>query len=119
MSTVEDVEVLVGSLGGVAEGTTWGNRCWAVGKRNFAWLRPFTKADIRRFGDERIPEPPILAVRTPDLETADGIVSAMECCFTIPHFNGFAAVLVELGRASQDELEDLLEMGWLWAGGEP
>lgn len=32
--------------------------------------------------------------------------------FTIPHFDGYAAVLVRLGRVALDELDELIEDAW-------
>ncbi len=33
--------------------------------------------------------------------------------FTIPHFDGYAAVLIELGRAAPDTVRDALTDGYL------
>lgn len=98
--TFDDVEALVASLPGVTVGTRWGNRTWLVGDTGFAWQRPFSKADLKRFGDEPPPEGPILAVRVESLDAKDALL-AMELpgFFTIPHFNGYAAVLIALRRA--------------------
>ncbi len=41
---------------GVVEGERYGNRAWSVSGKAFAWERPFSKADIRRFGDASPPD---------------------------------------------------------------
>ena len=88
---------LASSLPGVTEGERYGNRSWAVGKKAFAWIRPFTKADIKRFGDEPVPDGPILALATEDLAEKEAILATGQPgVFTIPHFDGYAAYLVQL-----------------------
>src|ERR1700743_1458536 len=67
MATLDEVARLVSDLPEVTEGERFGNRTWSVGSKAFAWDRPFSKADVRRFGDETPPEGPILAVRVGDL----------------------------------------------------
>jgi hypothetical protein len=96
----EDVEAIVAKLPGVTTGAAWGNRTYVLGDRFFAWQRPFSKADLRRFGDETPPSGDILGVRVENLDAKDALL-AMELpgFFTIPHFNGYAAVLIELRRA--------------------
>lgn len=114
MATLDDVDRLVAELPEVTTGTSYGNQAWSIGGKVFAWERPFSKADIKRFGDETPPEGPILGIRTEDLGDKEAVLAAHpKSCFTIPHFDGYSAVLVQLDVVAADELRQLLEDGWL------
>jgi hypothetical protein len=112
--TREDVERLIAELPGVGERERYGNHTWTVGTKSFAWERPFSKADIKRFGDETPPSGPILAVSTEDLSEKEATLAEHPgAVFTIPHFDGYAAVLVQLDVVTEDVLRQLLLDGWL------
>ncbi len=114
MVTHDEAVALAGALPGVSEGTTYGNRAWKVGSKTFAWDRPFRKTDVARFGDDPVPPGPILAITMDDLEdTAAVLASGIPGVFTIPHFDGYAAVLVQLDEVSHADLSELLVDGWL------
>ena len=56
MATLDDVARIASELPEVTESERHGNRTWFVRGKAFAWDRPFSKADIRRFGDQTPPE---------------------------------------------------------------
>jgi hypothetical protein len=114
MVTFEEVARMVSELPEVTEGARFGNRTWFVGGKGFAWERPFSKADIKRFGDETPPDGPILAVRVDDLGEKEAVLSANpKAFFTISHFDGSAAVLIQLKKATKRAVRDAVTDGWL------
>jgi hypothetical protein len=67
VATLDDAAAIALDLPQVTEGERHrGNRTWVVDGKVFVWERPFSKADIRRFGDATPPAGPILAVRVED-----------------------------------------------------
>jgi hypothetical protein len=114
VATIDDVARLALDLPEVVDGERHGNRTWFVGGKAFMWARPFSKADIKRFGGEIPPDGPILAVRVADLEEKGAALAGNPAAlFTIPHFDGYSAVLVQLRAVSDRALFDTVVDGWL------
>jgi hypothetical protein len=114
MPTIEDVAAIALELPEVTEGARYGNRSWLVARKAFAWERPFSKADLKRFGDETPPEGPILAVLVEDLGEKEAVLAANpEAFFTIPHFANYPAVLIQLRKVTDKALHDVITDGWL------
>lgn len=120
MATLEDAARVALRLPEVTETEKRRHRTWTVGGKGFAWERPFSKADIKRFGDQTPPGGPILAVRVADLAEKEAVLAeAGDAFFTIPHFDGYAAVLIELDRVCGDALEEAIVDGWLACAPRP
>jgi hypothetical protein len=56
----------------------------------------------------------ILGVRVADLDVKEQVLAeTSDAVFTIPHFDGYAAVLVLLDDVELDELEELITESWV------
>jgi hypothetical protein len=114
MATIEDAARFARALPEVIEHERLANRSWSVGGKTFAWERPFSKADIKRFGELTPPREPILAVRVEDLIEKEAVLAAgTRGVFTIPHFDGYAAILIELRSVAKRPLKEAITDGWL------
>jgi hypothetical protein len=112
--TLDRVAALARELPEVTEGERHDSLTWSVGGKTFAWERRFSKADLRRFGSDPVPEGPILAVRVADLGEKEAVLAANpDAFFTIPHFDGFAAILIRLRGSTVRAVREALLDGWL------
>jgi hypothetical protein len=112
-ATLEDVAAMCAALPEVEEGASWGNRAWTVRGKVFAWERGYSKADLKRFGDEVPPTPPLLGVRTADLHDKEAWLAAgHKGVFTIPHFDGYPAFLIHLKSVGKRQLREAILDAW-------
>jgi hypothetical protein len=112
--TLGDVSGMALELPEVVEHERRGTLTWSVADKCFAWERPFSKADIKRFGTATPPDGAILAVRVDDLGEKEAVLAAYpKAFFTIPHFDGFPAVLVQLRLATKASVKEALTDAWL------
>jgi hypothetical protein len=113
MATFEDVKRIALALPETSEAISRGSRQWRVKDKNFVWERPLRRSDLEALG-EAAPDGPILGVRTENLMAKEAILADPSgVYFTTPHFNGYPAVLVQLGEIGLDDLQELIVEAWL------
>ncbi len=113
MSSWDDVSRIALSLPEAQEQPLHGLRSWRVKDKLFVWERPLRKSDLRALGD-RAPDGPILGARVEHLGAKEALLADdPSVYFTIPHFDGYSAVLVLLERIGLDELNELIVEAWL------
>lgn len=112
--TIDEASVLAHQYEEVTEGTRHGHRTWFVAGKAFMWERPFSKADLKRMGGQAAPEGPIVALCVEDLDDKQAALAAHpRSFFTIEHFEGYAAVLVQLNVATKREMKVAIRDAWL------
>lgn len=113
MATWSDVRKIALALPGTSEDRSRDHAAWLVNKKFFVWERPLRKSDLAALG-ERAPKGAVLGVRTADLEMKDVLIAHdPRVYFTIPHFDGYPAVLVLLEKISSKELQRVVREAWL------
>ena len=99
MVTEADVRELALSFPETSERPTYGTPGFRVKKKLFSRLRD---------------DPHALVIWLEGEDEKEGLIeSEPEKFFTIPHYDGYAVVLVHLEAIGRDELQDLLEESWL------
>jgi hypothetical protein len=109
----DDVRRIALALPEATEHVSRGNAHWRVREKSFAWERPLRGPDLRALGDAAS-DGPILGVRVEHLGAKEALLAEEpDVCFTIPHFDGYPAVLVRLERIGPPALEELIAEAWL------
>jgi len=113
MASLEDARRIALALPGATEKVSWGSLHWRVRDKGFVWERPLRKTDLAALGDAA-PTGEILGVRVADLEEKEALLAAEPDVFlTIPHLDGYPAVLVRLAAIDVDELTEVITDAWL------
>jgi len=94
------VREIAGAFPGAEESTTYGQPAFKVGGKLFAWLSP----DRAAAG--------ALAVRV-DPGEKELLLGSDEAYFQTPHYNNHPILLVQLDRATHDQLEERIADRWL------
>ena len=113
MATLEEARRIALALPATSEKVSWGTLHWRVRDKGFAWERRLTKPDRAALGDDA-PTGDVLGVRVADLAEKDALVAAEPAVFfTVPHLDGYPAVLVRLAAIDVDELTEVITDAWL------
>ncbi len=113
VATLEDARRIALGLPATSEKVSWGSLHWRVRDKGFAWERPLRSTDLAALGDDA-PTGEILGVRVADLGEKESLVAAEPgIFFTIPHVDGWPAVLVRLEAIELDELTEVITDAWL------
>ena len=90
-----------------------GQMSWRVRDKMFVWERPLRQSDLKALGP-KAPSGEILGARVEHEGAKLALIeSDPDVYFTIPHFDGYAAILVRLERIGLEELEELIVEAWL------
>jgi hypothetical protein len=111
---IDAVGAFAATFPDVTRGTRWGNRTWLVAGKAFVWERPLTKADVKRWEGTPVPDEPIIAIRTEDLQDKLAILAGKPAgAFDIQHFANYPAYLIELTLATDEQVREAITDGWL------
>lgn len=111
MADWDDVDRVAQELPGAERGSRWGNPCWKVRGKAFAWQRPLRAKEVAELGDAA-PSGEVLAVRVEDLGEKEAILAQPGPWFTTSHFEGYPAVLVRLEQATTEQIGELVLDAW-------
>ena len=113
MATWDDVRAIALDLPGAVEDASGSTTAWRVGSKAFAWERVLRRGEREQLGD-RAPDGPALGLRTADPDAVDALVAARpEVFFTVAGYGAHPMVLVDVARASVEDLDEAITDAWL------
>ena len=113
MATWDDVRRIALALPETNEKLSHGHASWRVKDKGFVWERPLRNSDLKALG-AGAPDGPILGARVEHLIAKEALLADdPDVFFTIPHFDGYPAVLVRLDRIGLEDLDEVIVEAWL------
>jgi hypothetical protein len=113
MATWKKVREIALGLPGTTERPVYGTAAWCVKDKLFVWERPLRPGDLKALG-KAAPAGAILGVRVAHQLAKEACLAARpDVCFTTPHFDGYPAVLVRLGKIGVKDLRAMIVDAWL------
>lgn len=118
MATLDDVRAIALALPGAEEkvGGHTGEPAWRLKSGQFAWMRGPRGTDLRQLAElgREWPDGPVLGIRVASLEEKQALLAAEpDALFTIPHFDGYPAVLARLDAIDRERLGEIIADAWL------
>ncbi|MFE1664936.1 MmcQ/YjbR family DNA-binding protein [Microbacterium sp. P02] len=118
MPTLDDVRALALAMPDTVEKVEGhgGGASWRVHDRMFVWERGPSATDERQLAElgRTWPGGTVVGARTESVEMRDALIgSSPQHFFTIPHFDGYPAVLVRLSAIPQGVLAEVITDAWL------
>lgn len=118
MTTLDDVRRIALALPEVYEQIDGhrGGAVWRTKRGLVAWERPPGKTDLAQLEElgREWPEGIVLGIRVDGDAAKEALLAGFpEALFTIPHFDGYPAVLVRLDVIDPDLLRELIVDSWL------
>jgi hypothetical protein len=112
VSTYAEVEAFALTLPETTSTPSYGGApALRVNKRMFARLRGEMADDLDELTGEPYGE--VLMVGVADLGEKEALLAQGDAFFTVPHYDGYPAVLVRLALADEAELRELLVEAWM------
>ena len=118
MATIDDVRALALSFPETHEKVDGhrGGAGWRTRDGLFVWERGPSKADLAKLAQlgRSWPEGPVVGVATDGLDAKEALLETFpDAFFTIPHFDGYAAVLARLDGIDPELLREVVTDAWL------
>jgi hypothetical protein len=113
LASWDDVRSIALDLPGAIEDASGRTTAWRVGSRAFAWERVLRRGERETLG-ARAPEGPALGLRTASPGAVDALVAAHpEVFFTVAGYGVHPMVLVDVERATFEDLDEAITDAWL------